>query len=35
MLGILAMTIAYVTVKKLDNLTSYRQPKGKYKNRYK
>lgn len=35
MFGIIAMAIAYVAVKKLDNSTDYKQPKGRRKNRYK
>ena len=35
MLGIIAIGIAYVLVKKLDKMSDYKEPKGKYKNRYK
>lgn len=35
MIGLLALAIAYVAAKKLDDLGDYKSPKGKYRNRYK
>jgi hypothetical protein len=35
MFGILAIGAAYLIVSKLDKLSQYKTPKGKYKNRYK
>lgn len=35
MFGLIAMGVAYLIVKTLDKKSKYKQPKGKYKNRYK
>lgn len=35
MFGLIAMGAAYLIVKVLDKKSEYKQPKGKYKNRYK
>lgn len=34
MLGIIAIAVAYVVAKKLDDAGDYKTPKGKHKNRY-
>lgn len=34
MLGLIAMAIAYVAVKKIEDSADYKQPKGRHKNRY-
>lgn len=35
MIGLITISIAYVIAKKLDDLSDYKEPKGKYKDRYK
>lgn len=35
MFGAIAIGVAYLVAKKLDNAGDYKTPKGKYKNRYK
>ena len=35
MISVIAFGIAYLIAKKLDDLGDYKEPKGKYKNRYK
>lgn len=35
MIGAIAFGIAYLIAKKLDKLGDYKEPKGKFKNRYK
>lgn len=35
MLGIISMILAYVVAKNLDDLSDYKLPRGKNKNRYK
>lgn len=34
MFGLIALGLAYLVAKKLDDSGDYKQPKGKYKNRY-
>ena len=34
MLGLIAIAVAYVVAKKLDDSSDYKEPKGIYKNRY-
>ena len=35
MIGLLAIAVAFVVAKKLDDSSGYKSPKGKHKNRYK
>lgn len=35
MIGLIAIAVAYVVAKKLDDASDYKLPKGRHKNRYK